>query len=338
MPQLRKDPILSRWVIISTERNQRPTDFKPEPPLRQPAEHCPFCPGNEARTPPEIIGYREEGTNADGAGWYTRVIPNRAPVLRVEGRLERRGLGMYDMITGVGAHEIIIETPKHDVDLADLEPVQIERVLWAYRDRSLDLSRDPRLRYILIFRNRGASAGSKIAHPHSQLIATPIVPKRVEEELAGSKLYYEHKERCIACDMVRQEIVERKRVVAENRTFLSFEPFASRFPFETWIMPKFHSCSFPLLDELQMTDLAYCMKETLVRLKGVLGDGPYNYVIHTAPVPLKDEEAFHWHIEILPKLTNVAGFEWGSGFYINATSPEDAAELLRGVELPAGSL
>ncbi|MCK5558661.1 MAG: galactose-1-phosphate uridylyltransferase [Candidatus Hydrogenedentes bacterium] len=338
MPQLRKDPILSRWVIITEERGQRPSDFRAQPQPSQPPEHCPFCPGNEARTPPEIIGYREEGTQANHPGWHIRVIPNPAPVLRVEGRLERRGLGMYDMITGIGAHEIIIETPEHDVDLADLVPAQVERVLWAYRDRSLDLSRDPRLRYILIFRNHGASAGSIISHPHSQLIATPIVPKRVEEEIAGSKLYYEHKERCIACDMVRQELVERRRVVAENRNFLSFEPFASRFPFETWIMPKFHSCTFSLVDEEEITDLAYCLKETLMRLRAVLGEQPYNYVIHTAPIPVKDEEVYHWHIEILPKLTRVAGFEWGSGFYINSTCPEDAAQLLREAEIPADPL
>jgi len=333
MPQLRKDPILSRWVIISTEREQRPSSFQAEPPVFQPAHLCPFCPGNESRTPPEIIAYREEGSSADQPGWHTRVIPNRVPVLMVEGHLERRGWGMYDMITGVGAHEIILETPKHDIDVADLPPVQIERLLWAYRDRSLDLSRDPRFRYILIFRNRGASAGGIISHPHSQLIATPIVPKRVEEEIAGCKLYYEYKERCIFCDIIRQEVVERKRVVAENRGFLSFEPFASRFPFETWVIPKFHAASFPMVDVEQITDMAYCLKETLMRLKQVLGERPYNYVIHTSPLQFRDEGVYHWHIEILPKLARIAGFEWGSGFYINSTLPEDAAEFLRGADV-----
>ena len=333
MPQLRKDPILSRWVIISTERKHRPTDFKPEPPTAESAHLCPFCPGNEHHTPPEIIAYREEGTEANQPGWHTRVIPNRMPVLTVEGQLERRGWAMYDMITGVGAHEIIIESPKHDLDLADLPPLQIERLLWAYRDRSLDLSRDTRFRYILILRNRGAAAGSTISHPHSQLIATPIVPKRVEEELNGAKLYHDYKERCIFCDIIRQELVERKRVAAENRNYLAFEPFASRFPFETWIIPKFHSCSFPVIDEEQITDLAYCLKETLLRLKDVLGDRSYNYVLHTAPIPLREKEAYHWHIEILPKLGRVAGFEWGSGFYINGTLPEDAAEFLRAADI-----
>jgi len=334
MPQLRKDPILGRWVIMSTERKQRPSDFQMEPQPAQPAQLCPFCTGNESKTPPEILAYREEGSLRDKPGWHVRVIPNRVPVLRVEGQLERRGLGMYDMITGVGAHEIIIETPKHDVDIADLSPVQIERLLWAYRDRSIDLSRDQRFRYILIFRNRGVSAGGVVSHPHSQLIATPIVPRRVEEEIGGAKLYYSYKERCIFCDMIRQEVVERKRVVTENRNFLAFEPFAPRFAFETWVMPKFHACSFPLVDSEQITDLAYCLKETLVRIKEVLGDRPYNYVIHTAPMPLKDQDAYHWHIEVLPKLARVAGFEWGSGFYINSTLPEDAAELLRAAELP----
>jgi len=333
MPQLRKDPIMSRWVIISTDRKQRPSAFKAEPQKTQPAHLCPFCPGNEAHTPPEIVAYRDEATKANDPGWHTRVIPNRIPVLTIEGQLERRGWGMYDMITGVGAHEIIIETSRHDVDLPDLPPVNIERLIWAYRDRSLDLSHDPRFRYVLILRNRGAAAGSTISHPHSELIATPIVPKRVEEELDGAILYYEYKERCIFCDIIRQELVERKRVVAENRNFLSFEPFASRFPFETWLIPKFHSCSFPMIQEDQVTDLAYCMKETFVRLREVLGDRPYNYVLHTAPIPIKAADQYHWHIEILPKLARVAGFEWGSGFYINSMLPEDAAELLRIAEV-----
>ena len=335
MPQLRKDPIMSRWVIISTDRKQRPSGFKAEPVTTQPAHLCPFCPGNEAHTPPEIVAYRDESTEADDPGWHTRVIPNRIPVLKIEGQLERRGWGMYDMITGVGAHEIIIETSTHDIDLPDLPPVNIERLIWAYRDRSLDLSHDPRFRYILILRNRGAAAGSLISHPHSELIATPIVPKRVEEELGGAMLYYEYKERCIFCDIIRQELVERKRVVAENKNFLSFEPFASRFPFETWIIPKFHSCSFPMIQEDQVTDLAYCMKETFVRLREVLGDRPYNYVLHTAPIPIKATDQYHWHIEILPKLARVAGFEWGSGFYINSMLPEDAAELLRAADTGA---
>ena len=337
MPQLRKDPIMSRWVIISTDRKQRPGDFKPQPPTTEPPRLCPFCPGNERHTPAEIVAYRDEATKANEPGWHTRVIPNRIPVLRIEGQIERRGWGMYDMITGVGAHEIIIETPRHDVDLADLAPVHIERLLWAYRDRSLDLSRDPRFRYILILRNHGLGAGSTISHPHSQLIATPIVPKRVEEEIDGCKLYYEYKERCILCDIIRQELVERKRVIAENRNFLSFEPFASRFPFETWLIPKFHSCSFPMIQQDQLTDLAYCVKETLTRLKCVLGDRPYNYVLHTAPIPIKETEFYHWHIEILPTLGRVAGFEWGSGFYINSTLPEDAAEILRAADIDTAS-
>jgi UDPglucose--hexose-1-phosphate uridylyltransferase len=333
MPQLRKDPILSRWVIISTARNQRPTDFKQEAPVADRPELCPFCPGNERYTAPEIVAYRDEGTEPNQPGWHTRVIPNRMPVLRVEGQLERRGWAMYDMITGVGAHEIIIETPRHDVDLPDLAPHQIERLLWAYRDRSLDLARDSRFRYILILRNRGIAAGSTVSHPHSQLIATPIVPKRVEEELHGARLYYEYKERCIFCDMIRQELVQRKRVVAENRSYVAFEAFASRFPFETWIAPKFHSCSFPLIEEQPVTDLAYCLKETLMRLKEVLGGRSYNFVLHTAPLPLKHTDSYHWHIEILPKIGRVAGFEWGSGFYINPMLPEDAAEALRGVDI-----
>jgi len=328
MPELRKDPVTGRWVIIATERIRRPSDYLVEssPPR---GGTCPFCPGNEAETPPEIEAFGEEGRAPNGPGWWLRVVPNKYPALRVEGDLHRTGKGIYDLMNGVGAHEIIVETPVHDQELADLSDSSIEKVIWAYRDRMMDLKKDARLLYALVFKNHGDAAGASLEHPHSQIIATPIIPKRVQEELKGARQYYDYRERCIFCDMLQQELRERERLIFENASCVAVAPFASRFPFETWIMPKVHQADFLQIGKQSAIDLARAMKEVLVRLKRTLNDPPYNYMLHTMPLQENDPDAYHWHIEIIPKLTKVAGFEWGSGFYINPTPPEEAAAALR---------
>jgi UDPglucose--hexose-1-phosphate uridylyltransferase len=328
MPELRKDPVTGRWVIIATERVRRPSDYLVEssPPR---GGVCPFCPGNEAETPPEIEAFGEEGRSPNSPGWWLRVVPNKFPALRVEGDLRRTGKGIYDLMNGVGAHEVIVETPVHDQELADLSDSSIEKVIWAYRDRMMDLKKDNRLLYALVFKNHGDAAGASLEHPHSQIIATPIIPKRVQEELKGARQYYDYRERCIFCDMLQQELKERERLIFENASFAAVAPFASRFPFETWIMPKAHQADFLHIGKQAAIDLARVMKEVLVRLKRVLNDPPYNYMLHTLPLQETDQDAYHWHIEIIPKLTKVAGFEWGSGFYINPTPPEEAATALR---------
>ncbi|MCD6165344.1 galactose-1-phosphate uridylyltransferase [candidate division KSB1 bacterium] len=328
MPELRKDPITGRWVIISTERGKRPSDFLIEPEKKK-GGFCPFCEGNEDKTPPEIMAYRREGTERDKPGWRIRVVPNKYPALQIEGELNRRGEGVFDMMNGIGAHEVIIETPEHDKSLVDLEVSHIEDVLWVFRDRMIDLKNDIRFRYILIFKNHGSAAGASLEHTHSQLIATPIVPKRVMEELEGYRRYYEYKERCIYCDIVRQELENPKRVVATNDNFIALEPFAPRFPFETWILPRNHVMQYEDSKKEDFNQLARMLKETLSRINRALRNPPYNFIIHTSPIRDDDDMAgFHWHIEIMPKLTKVAGFEWGSGFYINPTPPEDAAKFL----------
>jgi len=232
MPELRKDPIIGRWVIISTERGKRPSDF-PNVPKRRGNKPCPFCPGNESATPPEILAFRPNSSEPNKPGWTLRVISNKFPALKIEGDLNREGRGIFDKMNGIGAHEVIIETPDHDKDLVDLEEKQVQDIIWAYRERSIDLKNDPRFEYILIFKNQGEAAGASLEHSHSQLIATPIVPKRVTEELEGAGKYYEYKERCIFCDIIKQEISENERVVLQNESFISIEPFAPRFPFET---------------------------------------------------------------------------------------------------------
>ena len=337
MPELRKDPVVGRWVIISTERSLRPTSFAPASPGRA-MTFCPFCPGNEDKTPPEVYACRPGHEAPNTPGWKVRVVPNKFPALQIEGTLDRRGEGLYDKMNGVGAHEVVIESPVHDQDLADLPLEHIQQVLGAYRERVLDLHRDRRFRYVLIFKNHGAQAGATLEHTHTQLIATPIIPKILQEELEGSRRYYELKERCVFCDIVQQETGENngRRVVTMSERFLTVEPFAPRFPFETWILPRRHDDSYDTLgDGDELRDLAGILKDTLQRLNRALDRPPYNFVIHTAPVTEGDLEYFHWHLEITPTLTRVAGFEIGSGFYINPTPPEDSAQYLREVAVEA---
>ena len=337
MPELRKDPVVGRWVIISTERSRRPTHFM-TPPAGKTAYACPFCPGSEDRTPPEVYAYRPGHEAPNVPGWQVRVVPNKFPALQIEGALERRGEGLYDKMNGVGAHEVVIEGPNHAEDLADLSVEHIHQVLRAYRDRVVDLHRDRRFRYVLVFKNHGAQAGATLEHTHTQLIATPIIPRFIQEELNGAQRYFELKERCVFCDIVDQETStdNGRRVVSESDGFVVIEPFAPRFPFETWIMPRRHADSFhQMSSESEYLDLAGVLKDTLQRINRALDRPPFNFVIHTAPVSEGTLEHFHWHIEIMPTLTRVAGFEIGSGFYINPTPPEDAAQYLREIAVEA---
>jgi UDPglucose--hexose-1-phosphate uridylyltransferase len=331
MPELRKDPVTSRWVIISTERGKRPSDFGAEPE-RERSAFCPFCPGNEDKTPPEVLAYRPNGS-PNGTGWQVRVVPNKFPALQIEGDLNRQGDGMYDKMNGVGAHEVVIETPEHGETLAGMSDQRVEEILWAFHDRVQDLKKDQRFRYILIFKNVGRAAGASLEHPHSQLIATPIIPKRVREELDGAKEYYEYKERCVFCDIVRQEMTQGVRLITENQDFLAVAPFAARFPFETWILPKAHDPFFEDSQKHEYVNLSKVLREVVLRVEKVLTNPPYNLIIHNSPLRESDGRSYHWHIEFMPKLTNVAGFEWGSGFYINPTPPEEAARYLRDVKL-----
>lgn len=332
MPELRKDPVLGRWVIISTERAKRPKDFKVIPEAKQISpKECPFCPGNENATPPEVFAYRDNSSKPNEPGWTLRAIPNKFPALRIEGEISRRGEGIYDRMNGIGAHEVIIETPDHSVDLADLELPAFENVIYAYRQRIVDLKKDTRLRYVMIFKNFGAAAGASLEHSHSQLIAMPVIPKRVMEEMDGAKRYYEYRERCIFCDIVVQETKSRKRLISENNSFILICPFAPRFPFETWIVPRTHVSNFEDSTEQQLCDLASILKDSLLRLKKALTTPPYNFIIHTTPMTLKGIEFYHYHLEIIPVLTHVAGFEWGTGFYINPTGPEESAAYLKNI-------
>lgn len=336
MPELRKDPLIGRWVIIATERARRPIDFliSREQPL--PPEECPFCAGHEDQTPREIL--RVPGADV-GQPWTVRVVPSIKPVLGIEGTLNRRAHGMYDAMDGIGAHEVIVESPEHIGNTADLPIEQLHAALHVSRQRIADLERDPRFRYALLFKNyRDVAGAGRVPHVRSQLIATPVTPKRVKEELTGSRRYYGEKERCLICDVVQQERQAQLRIVHETDHMVAVCPFASRFPFELWVVPKRHNCDFSRIQPEEMRDLAGMMKHVLARLRVVLEDPPYNYLLHTAPFRNEPgklghwqtiEHDYHWHVELIPRLTRVAGFEWGSGFYINPTPPEEAAKYLR---------
>jgi UDPglucose--hexose-1-phosphate uridylyltransferase len=328
MPELRKDPVVGRWVIISTERARRPSDFAGEP-VRPHSTDCVFCPGHEDKTPPEILAGRPPDSRANTPGWTHRVVPNKFPALRIEGDLDPTGEGPFDRMTGVGAHEVVIETPEHTGSLAAMPVESLAEVLLAFRERMMDLKKDSRFQYILIFKNHGEAAGASLEHPHSQLIATPIIPIMVTEELAGSLQYYKMKERCVWCDVLRHERRARRRLILESHGFAALAPFAPRFPFETWILPVRHRSAFEESGVDELRNLAVVLGDFLRRMNRTLGDPPFNFMLHTAPLSEPALDHFHWHLEVIPKLTRVAGFEWGSGFFINPMPPEDAAIALR---------
>ncbi|MBU0507881.1 galactose-1-phosphate uridylyltransferase [bacterium] len=341
MPELRHDPLHRRWVIIASERARRPSEFEVQV-TQQPADFCPFCPCNEDKTPSEILVVREGFSAPNSPGWTLRVVPNKYPALRIEGTLDRSAEGLYDRMNGIGAHEIVIETPDHYRHLADHPAPHMARVIRAYRERLADLTNDSRFLYVAIFRNYGEQAGATLSHPHSQLIAMPIIPRVSEIELHSTFEHFTHRERCLVCDMIRQEIGTGSRIVIENERFVVFTPYASRSPFEILIAPIGHQHDLAQISDQDSELLGATLVETVRRLKISLNDPPFNLIVHNSP-NLKSnsiwvkkfpwiEHGYHWHISIVPRLSRTAGFEWGTGFNINPTPPEMAADYLRQVK------
>jgi UDPglucose--hexose-1-phosphate uridylyltransferase len=332
MAEVRRDIVTDAWVIVETERDKMIL----QTPVAPTEGTCPFCETHERMTPPEIYAIRPPGTARDAPGWRVRVIPSIEPVLRIEGELKHIGVGIHDMVTGVGANEVIVETPMHETKLSNLPSEQIALVLQTYRQRIHDLYQDGRLRYAMIFKNYGKGAGaSGVVHSHSELIALPATPRRIKDELDGARNYFAYKERCIFCDIIANEQEAQKRVLMESSNFLVFAPYASRFPYELTIIPRNHSFSYELASDAELANLAEVLKRTLSCLHKTIEDAPYNYILHTAPnliprpghwLTIKDD--YHWHIEIIPRVRRVAGFEWGSGFHINPIAPERAIEIL----------
>jgi UDPglucose--hexose-1-phosphate uridylyltransferase len=340
VPELRHDPIQKRWVIIASERGRRPDDFFIDNSMPQ-GDFCPFCVGSEDKAPPEIYAVRRDGSAPSTPGWLVRVVPNKFPALKIEGELNRHADGFYDAMNGIGAHEVIIETAQHNLHFADFALPQLELVLGAYRNRLRDLVNDRRFKYVLIFKNYGIAAGASLGHPHSQLIATPVTPKTVALELQSAMEHFNVKERCLFCDIIRAELQDGSRVVLTNEHFVVLAPYASRFPFEIFLAPRHHRHDFAAITDEEIRSLAEIFRHTMQRIKTALKDPPYNFVIHTIPNIRSTSRAtywqtiehdYHWHIEILPRLTRIAGFEWGSGIYVNPTAPEEAARFLREID------
>jgi UDPglucose--hexose-1-phosphate uridylyltransferase len=339
--ELRRGPITGVWVVMM--KNGAPIEgildeWERKRPIQvDDPQTCPFCEGNEIETPPEILAFRKKGA-PNSPGWRIRVVPNKSPILQIHGELNGKAIGMYDKLGGVGAHEIVIETPLHNRTLADMEDKEVEDVLWAYRERILDLKKDPRFRYILVYKNYGALVGASIKHSHSHIVATPVTPRRIKEELDGSQGYYRRKERCVFCDIIRQEIKSEERIILEDSHFLCFSPFASIYPFQIWIIPKVHEVFFELNEMYNL--LASMLREILGRISRGLKDPNYIFVIHSGPnLNAKRgrlywqtlQHDFHWHIEIMPRVRSLTGFEIGAGFHLNPVLPEDATKYLKDI-------
>ena len=336
MPELRQDPATKQWVIIARERAKRPHDFmrqSPPPPLPAYKAECPFCPGNETMTPPETLAYRKGGA-ANGPGWWVRAVPNKYSALVPSGSLSRREEeGLFRKMDGVGQHEVIIETPEHNLYLPFMEDKQVEEVLLAYRERYLALREDPRFKLIIIFKNHGLAAGTSLEHPHSQLVATPIVPLNIRHRFEKAASHFDDDGTCVYCDILREGLRMGSRMVMETERFAVFHPFASRAPFETWILPKEHQASFGSMSMEDAKEFAKVLKTTLLKLYKGLNDPAYNYIIHTAPIKDEHEDYFHWHLQILPRLVTPAGFELGTGMFINAALPEETAAFIRDLSI-----
>jgi UDPglucose--hexose-1-phosphate uridylyltransferase len=329
--ELRKDPIISRWVAV-LEDSIGPESYKSAAIPDSGTSECVLCPGRESETPPETAVV----PGSDGKGWSARSVRSLSPVLQPEGELGRKGVGLYDKMNSIGLNEIVIESPHHDVAPEDTGAHQVRKVIDLVRDRLVEIARDERIRYVLLCKNSGMTTGSASPHPHSQILATPVIPLRIKAEFDGAKNYYSYKERCIFCDIVDEEQRVGSRVVLETEHFLAFCPFASKFPFESWILPKRHMCEFQSISPEEVHDLGLAMTALLKKLRSLLNEPPYSYVLHTAPqnIPRRNHwhtlgDDYHWHIEMVPRLPRVMGFEWGSGFYVLTTSPEDAARYLR---------
>ncbi len=328
MPVIHQDPFnISRWVIFNPERAIRPTDQAGQ----KSAPVCPLCEGNEKLTPPEVLAYRPSELPVDGPGWSLRVVPNKFPALRPDEREEKFNQGPLQWLNGVGVHEVIIENPDHQLPLSDLPSANIRNLIVACQERYHSLSKDRRLKYIQIFKNFGDAAGASLSHGHCQLIATPLLPPVVEEGLKQAQRFFSRHGHCLYCSMIDQESKAGTRIIAEDEHYLALSPFAARFPYEIQIIPKRHMTNFTETTADEITALAELLKDLLTRLRVALNDPAYNLVLRTAPCRStgRIRDYFHWHLEIIPRMTKMAGFELGSGIFINPVIPEQAATMLR---------
>lgn len=315
-PQLRKDPVVDRWVIIAPERALRPTELAAPSRLRHRTD-CPLCEGHEAETPSEVLAIRKPGSQPNGPGWKVRIVANRFPAVRIEAE------------HAVGVHDVVIECPQHEASIAELPIEQIVEVFAATRDRLMELRRDPRLAYAQVFKNHGAEAGASLEHAHSQILATAKTPVEVQSELDAAERFHRQRGRCVYCDLIERELSSGERVVFAGQHIVAVAAWAGRFPYETWILPRRHVAHFDRLNTAELQEFAFALQDVLRRLSRVAGDPSYNFILHAAPMQSPELPTYHWHWEILPRLTGIAGYELATGSYLNPLPPEDAAERLR---------
>lgn len=333
--ELRRDPITGRSVLIDLSSQLHPSDFVREPVrLEDSPAACPFCEGREADAGPELLAWREGGS-ANAPGWSVRVVANRRPMLRIEGSQDRRLDGVFESRDGLGAHEVVIETPIHDQPLQHLAADRLWRVLWAWRTRLQDLKRDSRFAAAVVFKNHGRAAGARMDHAHSQIAAYPVVPAALDEKIRGSGEHYGRTGHCIFCDMTTQELQSGRRTVSDTTSVVAIAPFASRVPFETWLLPCDHAPRFEETSDATLEATAVVLRDVMARVDWALERPAYNLVLHTAPFSGDADAGFHWHLEVIPRVTRWSGLEWGSGIPRNPVSPEEATRVLRGVVRPS---
>ena len=332
MSELRYNIITRDWVVISTERAKRPHDFvklqKTAPPIPEFKKDCPFCPGNEGN------GSDETFRIGDKKSWKVRSIYNKFPALSPKEKIERVNAGVYHSISGYGDSEVIIESPRHNICTAIMSYEEVENIIKTYKSRYLDVQKMKGIEAVIIFRNHGPAAGTSLEHPHSQLIATPIVPPMIRTRMESAARFYDNSGKCVFCETMEEELTAKKRIVLDNKSFVSFFPYAGSVPFLIWIFPKRHTSSFGDINDEEIKDLAIILKQTLAKLYFGLNNPDFNYTIRSIPVKEGEKEYFHWYLSIVPRITQPAGFELGTGIFINASLPEESAEFLRQVKCP----
>ena len=331
MPELRYNFISREWVIIAAERAKRPKDFahtvSNDAPRPRYKDTCPFCPGNEDKTPPEVFRIPE------GSGWRVRVIYNKFSALSPQGGKGRKETGLFRSMGGFGVHEVIVENPRHNALISTMSVDEVKDIIAAYKSRYTALRQNKDIEAIVIFKNHGSLAGTSLEHTHSQLIATPVVPPQLRNRMEVGLNHFDNTGKCIFCQTIEEELKAQERIIYETDSFISFMPYAALSPFHIWIFPRRHMSSFDEINNDEMEDLARVLKVILSKLHYGLKNPDFNYTIHSVPTKEGEKEYFHWYISVIPRLTHVAGFELGSGMFINVALPERSAHFLREVKV-----
>jgi UDPglucose--hexose-1-phosphate uridylyltransferase len=327
--EIRRDIIIGRSIIIASNRAKRPKNFKNKDEIKG-SNDCPFCNGFREDILLEVIDQNPssiEGKNS----WRVRVVDNKFPTLKSTGKLTEYNHGFFQKMNGIGQAEVLIESMKHNSSLGSNSLDHTIGIITALKLRYEQLAKDNRLKYIQIFKNFGAKAGASLEHPHWQIIGIPIVPLMVKEELEGVNKYYKQHHNCVYCDMIRYELADNQRVIKENEFFIAINPYASRYPFETWIIPRTHQHNFSDISKKEINALAIILRDMIKSFEVGFKDLSYNILLRTAPLALKNQQGYHWHLQILPRLNIQAGFELATAIFVNPVPPELATEELKGI-------